>query len=151
MGGIKSPGGDKCGDVTAVVTSKRKERNLLRILIAEDDHNNAYTIREMLKYLGFNPNRIKTVENGKMCVDEARRRKYDVVLMDIIMPQMSGIEATKYLRQMNPRPYIIAVSAAVQNSDKQRCQNAGIDSYLPKPVLKEKLLAALSPLIVVVD
>lgn len=130
-----------------VVVSKKKAKSELRILIAEDDHNNAYTIREMLKYLGFNPKRIKTVENGKMCVDEARRRKYDVVLMDIVMPQMSGIEATKYLRQMNPRPYIIAVSAAVQNSDKQRCQNAGIDSYLPKPVLKEKLLAALSPLI----
>jgi CheY-like chemotaxis protein len=64
-----------------------------------------------------------------------------------LMPVMNGIEATKYLRQMNPRPYIIAVSAAVQNSDKQRCQQVGVDSYLTKPVLKEKLNAALLPLV----
>lgn len=122
-------------------------RKDLKILIAEDDSNNAYTIKEMLKYLGFSLENIKTVENGEKCVTETKRNAYDVVLMDILMPVMNGIEATKYIRQMNPRPYIIAVSAAVQNSDKQRCQQVGVDSYLTKPVLKEKLNAALLPLV----
>lgn len=129
-------------------TRVKKERNKLKILIAEDDHNNAYTIREMLKYLGFNMKRIRTVENGKQAVEEAKKHKFDVILMDIVMPIVDGLEATKFIRQLTPRPYIIAVSAAVQNSDKQRCQNVGVDGYLPKPVLKEKLLSVLYPLII---
>lgn len=126
---------------------EKKPRKDVRILIAEDDANNTYTITEMLGYLGFDKKNIKSVENGERCVAEVKKSLYDVVLMDIKMPIMDGIEATKYIRQMKRKPYIIAVSAAVQNSDKQRCQQVGIDGYLPKPVLKEKLLAALSPVI----
>ncbi len=130
----------------------KKEKENLKILIAEDDHNNAFTIKEMLTYLGFDEKNIKIVENGEKCVNEVRKASktseaYDVVLMDILMPVMNGLEATKHIRQLNPRPYIVAVSAAVQNSDKQRCQQVGVDSYLIKPVLKEKLDAVLSPLV----
>lgn len=126
---------------------KKLKRRDLKILIAEDDHNNAFTIREMLVYLGFSPENIKTVENGEKCVTEVKTAKYDVILMDILMPKMNGIEATRHIRQMNPRPYIVAVSAAVQNSDKERCQQVGVDTYLTKPVLKEKLNAALIALV----
>lgn len=139
---------DKAEILSGTPSRLKKERSKLKILIAEDDHNNAYTIREMLKYLGFNMKRIRTVENGKQAVEQAKKHKFDVILMDIVMPCLDGLEATKFIRQLTPRPYIIAVSAAVQNSDKQRCQNVGVDGYLPKPVLKEKLLAVLHPLIV---
>ena len=101
----------------------------------------------MLVNLGFSKSKITIVENGKECVDEAKLHRYDVILMDIIMPIMDGIEATKYIRQMNNPPMIIAVSAAVQDSDKARCQRVGIDGYLSKPIIKEKLNAALAPLI----
>lgn len=126
---------------------KKIKRSDLKILIAEDDHNNAFTIKEMLCYLGFNLENIKTVENGEKCVVEAKKNKYNVVLMDILMPKMNGLEATKHIRQLNPRPYIVAVSAAVQNSDKERCQQVGVDSYLTKPVLKDKLNSVLSVLV----
>lgn len=127
---------------------EKKYRKDLKILIAEDDPNNSYTIKEMLQYLGFESKNIKTVENGEKCVMEVKKDSYDVILMDILMPIMNGIEATKYIRQLNPRPYIIAVSAAVQNTDKQRCQQVGVDSYLTKPILKEKLNASLLPLVI---
>jgi hypothetical protein len=134
---------------TALNKRVKKAKNKLKILIVEDDPNNSYTIKEMLGYLGFNPVNIKTVDNGEKCIEEVKRKRYDAVLMDIIMPIMDGIEATKHIRQLhtNARPYIIAVSAAVQNSDKHRCHQVGIDGYLTKPVLKEKLEAALSPLV----
>jgi len=132
---------------TNIKKNPKKNKTDLKILIAEDDKNNSFTIKEMLFYLGFNIDNMKIVEDGQKCVAEVRKRQYDVVLMDIKMFPMDGLEATKHIRQMNPRPYIIAVSAAVQASDKQRCQQVGIDSYLAKPVLKEKLMTALTPLI----
>ena len=124
-----------------------KPKKKLRILIAEDDDVNAFTLKEMLRYLGYSSSRIRAVVNGELCVAEAQRRHYDVILMDILMPVMDGWEATKHIRQMQNRPYIIAVSAAVQNSDKAKCQEVGIDGYLAKPVLKDKLEAALAPLV----
>lgn len=133
--------------LTDITKRGRKKRKDLKILIAEDDKNNSFTIREMLFYLGFDYDNIKIVENGKECIKKVKAEQFDVVLMDIIMPKLDGLETTKYLRQFNPRPYIIAVSAAVHSSDKQRCQRVGIDSYLSKPVIKEKLEGAMSPLI----
>ena len=147
----KSAGGSKIVPslslrVTPPLSGKRLERrpkNKLRILIAEDDSRNAYTLKEMLGYLGFNPRRIKWVDNGEKCVAEARRKSYDILLLDVIMPVMDGLTVTTHIRQMKKQPYIIAVSAAVQPSDKQRCQEVGIHSYLTKPVLRDKLEAML--------
>lgn len=125
----------------------KKTKNDLKILIVEDDKNNAYTLREMLHNLGYNLSKIKTVDNGEKCVRTVKRHSYDVVLMDIVMPVMDGLEATKHIRQLPNPPYIIAVSAAVHNSDKQRCQSVGIDGYLSKPILKDRLDAALQVVI----
>lgn len=125
----------------------KKLKKNLKILIAEDDHNNAYTIKEMLGHLGYSHANMVLVENGEKAVDEAKKNRYDVILMDIVMPLMDGIEATRHIRVMANRPYIIAISAAVQNTDKQKCQQVGIDGYVSKPVIKEKLDAALYPLV----
>lgn len=143
----------KSGTETNYIVKKdsprqRKSKDKLKILIAEDDPNNSYTMKEMLTHLGFNQKRIKCVPNGQKCLEEAKKHNYDVILMDIIMPVMDGLEATKYIRLMANRPYIIAVSAAVQKSDRNRCQKAGIDGYLAKPVIKNTLEASLSHLIV---
>jgi CheY-like chemotaxis protein len=130
---------------------KKRYRRDLRILVVEDETNNGFMITEMLKHLGFS-HKIKYVDNGKKCIDEVQRcintdEAYDVVLMDIIMPVMDGIEAVKHLRQLHRRPYIIITSAVVQNSEKERCQQLGVDGYLTKPILKENLYVVLKPLI----
>jgi signal transduction histidine kinase/CheY-like chemotaxis protein len=136
------------------ITKKKslKSRSRLKILVAEDDSRNAYTIKEMLINLGYKKRNITIVDNGEACISSVLKHKdeesrFDVVLMDIIMPIMDGLQASCIIkRQPNP-PMIIAVSAAVQPSDKTKCQNAGIDGYLAKPLMKEKLDAALSPLV----
>lgn len=117
----------------------------LKILVAEDEKNNAFTIMEMLNNMGFII--CERVENGKDCIEKVKTEKWDVVLMDIRMPIMDGIEATRHIRAAKNPPYIIAISAGVLNSDKERCQTAGIDAYLPKPITKESLKVALAPLI----
>ncbi len=127
---------------------KMKYRDKLNILVAEDNAQNIFTIREMLTNLKYNKKRITIVENGKECVEEAKRKRYDVILMDLLMPILSGFEAAKHIRQMENCPMIIAVSAAVQDSDKANCQKIGFDGYLAKPIInKSELDAALSPLI----
>nr|QBK86013.1 MAG: uncharacterized protein LCMAC101_06080 [Marseillevirus LCMAC101] len=127
---------------------RKKYRDKLNILVAEDNPQNIFTIREMLINLGYNKKRITIVKNGKECVEEAKRKLYDAILMDLLMPILSGFEATKHIRQMDNPPMIIAISAAVQDSDKASCQRAGFDGYLSKPILnKDKIDAALSPLV----
>jgi CheY-like chemotaxis protein len=67
--------------------------------------------------------------------------------MDIIMPRMDGIQASQIIKRLPSPPMIIAVSAAVQDSDKSRWQRAGIDGYLSKPIVREKLESVLSPML----
>lgn len=129
------------------VVRKRKFKKNLRILIAEDDSYNAYACKEMLCNIGFEAENIQTVPDGQKCVDKVKTEQFDVVLMDLVMPIMDGYEATRYIRQMKTPPFIIAISAAVQASDREKCQAVGIDCYLSKPLLRESLAEALSPLI----
>jgi signal transduction histidine kinase/CheY-like chemotaxis protein len=126
---------------------KKKSKKKLKILIAEDDHYNRFTIREMLLSLKYNKENIVIVENGIECVQESEKNSYDVILMDIIMPVMDGLEASKIIKRLKNPPIIIAVSAAVQPSDKSKCQGVGIDGYLSKPIIIDKLEGSLKPLI----
>lgn len=149
------------------LSKKKKTKKHLHILIAEDDLMNQYTIKEFLLKLGYTDKNITMVENGKECVDIVKKtsneklkesskslsplsekpKKFDIILMDIKMPVMDGIEATRHIRQLPEHPYIIAVSASVQASDKQKCQNVGIDGYLTKPIEIDKLEAILTQFI----
>ena len=128
-------------------TKKGKPRRKLKILIAEDNKLNAYTLKEMLKSLHFKSRNITIVEDGEKCVEESKRNSYDVILMDIIMPLMDGLEASKIIFEFPNPPVIIATSAAVLNSDKAKCQKIGLNAYLEKPITKDRLNAALLPLI----
>jgi len=126
---------------------KKKPRRRLKILIAEDNTYNAYTLKELLLNLGFKEDNITTVSDGKACVEETKRKTYDVILMDILMPVMDGVEASVKILQEPSPPMIIAASAAVMNTDKARCQEVGISGYLEKPITKDKLEVALLPLV----
>jgi signal transduction histidine kinase/CheY-like chemotaxis protein len=126
---------------------KKKSKKNLKILIAEDDHYNRFTIKEMLTSLGYSEKNITIVENGLDCLKEVEKKSYDVILMDIVMPVMDGLESSKRIKRLKNPPIIIAVSAAVQPSDKSKCQGVGIDGYLSKPIIIDKLETSLKPLI----
>jgi len=88
----------------------------------------------------------ETVVNGHEAVTAVQEDTYDVVLMDVQMPEMDGLEATRRLREERPpdaQPFIIALTASVMKEDRQRCQEAGMDGFLSKPVRKDELARAL--------
>jgi CheY-like chemotaxis protein len=86
------------------------------------------------------------VGNGREALDAVLRQSYDVVLMDIHMPEMDGLEATRRIRTQVPadrQPYIVAVTASALISDREACAAAGMDDYLPKPVRPDDLATIL--------
>jgi CheY-like chemotaxis protein len=106
----------------------------LRILAAEDNVLNQKLICKMLEQLGH---RVTTVGHGEEVLDALQRQSYDVVLMDVQMPQMDGLAATKHIRQQGTSaddPYIIAMTGHVSDEDKDACFNAGMNAYLTKPI-----------------
>lgn len=124
---------------------RKKAKKDLKILGAEDNNVNAVTLKEFLEYYGVPKKNITIVKNGEECVKKAERNKYDIILMDVKMPVMDGITATKIIKQkvINPPP-IYAVSAAVQDTDKAKCQSAGFDGFIPKPIKMGKLYSTLN-------
>ena len=107
----------------------------LKVLVAEDNIINQKLIVKILSQLGYQSD---VVSNGIEAIDELKRVRYDLVFMDVQMPEMDGIEATKYIVQnwnSEERPFIIAMTANVLQGDKEKCINAGMDDYLSKPVI----------------
>ncbi len=119
-------------------------RNPLRILIAEDNAVNQRVIRQFLKRMGYMAD---AVANGLEVLDALRKRHYDVVLMDVQMPEMDGLEATRRIREdfgVGHQPYIVAITANATRRDKEVCLQAGMDDYISKPVRIPELEAALA-------
>jgi len=114
----------------------------LRILVAEDNLVNQKVTRQQLHRLGY---RVDIVADGHEVVDALGRQPYDVVLMDVQMPGMDGLEATRRIVEgaVDTRPYIIAMTASAMKEDRQRCFDAGMDDYVAKPVDTEALAEAL--------
>jgi signal transduction histidine kinase/ActR/RegA family two-component response regulator len=116
----------------------------LRILVAEDNPVNQKFIDYVLKKLGYD---ITMVNNGLQVVEVADPASFDVVLMDVQMPELDGLEATMILRQRHGAlPYIVALTANAMNEDRNRCLSIGMDDYMAKPmkleVIKEVLKKA---------
>lgn len=115
----------------------------LRLLLAEDNAVNQKVAIRMLNKLGI---RADIAANGLEVLQAIERQTYDIVLMDIQMPEMDGIEATMAIRQRWPaeeRPRIIALTAHALEGDRQRCIDAGMDDYISKPMRIEELIVAL--------
>jgi CheY-like chemotaxis protein len=105
----------------------------LRILLAEDNISNQKTMLLMLRKLGYLAD---AVTNGQEALQALEKRPYDVILMDIKMPEMNGLVATKHIREKWPEngPKIVALTAYALPGDEKRCLEAGMDAYLSKPV-----------------
>ena len=104
----------------------------LRVLVAEDNPLNQTLICALLKRLGITPD---LVEDGEAALDLLASRPYDLVLMDVQMPRLDGISATRELRKMHlaHQPRVIAVTANVLDDERAACMEAGVDEFLGKP------------------
>ena len=115
----------------------------LRLLLAEDNEVNQKVTLRMLNKLGI---RADIAANGLEVLQALERQPYDIVLMDIQMPEMDGLEAAKFIRQRWPgeeSPHIIALTAHALEGDRQRCLDAGMNDYISKPMRIEELIGAL--------
>ena len=115
----------------------------LRVLLAEDNIINQKVMLRMLNKLGYSAD---VAFNGREVLQALERQPYDVILMDIQMPEMDGFEATRAIRKLwaSPdQPKIIAITAYALEGDREKCLEAGMDDYISKPVKMEDLLAVL--------
>ncbi|MFE4105434.1 hybrid sensor histidine kinase/response regulator [Almyronema epifaneia] len=126
------------------------QRLPLRILIAEDNRVNQQLVLQILAKLGY---RADIVGNGLEVLEALQRQTYDVVLMDVHMPEMDGLEATQIICQrftLAQRPRIIAMTANAMQGDREKCLSAGMNDYVSKPINIPALVEALeqcSPLL----
>ncbi|TNE46284.1 MAG: PAS domain S-box protein [Deltaproteobacteria bacterium] len=126
-------------DIEGVVT-----KNVLgRVLVVEDNKVNQKVARWLLQKLGYH---VEVAENGKEAIVMVQMNEYHAILMDCQMPVMDGYQATREIRQLEGKrgkSVIIAMTAEALRGERERCLEAGMDDYLPKPVNLEKLQATL--------
>lgn len=113
------------------------------ILVAEDNVVNQKLIRSVLAKLGYDAD---VSANGIEAIEEVKRKSYDIVFMDIVMPVMNGLEATKRIRLLNldPPPKIVAMTANAMEEDRRNCLTAGMDDYISKPINFDELIRILT-------
>jgi CheY-like chemotaxis protein len=124
--------------------------HMLKILVAEDNRINQQVILRLLKKIGYEAD---LVNNGKEAVERLRIQEYNLVLMDLEMPEMDGLTATQLINQEWPqntqdiyriRPWIVALTAYATEEDRERCREAGMNGYLTKPIRLPELERTLT-------
>jgi CheY-like chemotaxis protein len=118
------------------------KRHPLRILLAEDNAVNQKLALRILERLGY---RADIASNGLEAIESIERQPYDVILMDVQMPEMDGLEATRQIIAKWPdkHPRIIGLTANALEGDREQCLAAGMADYISKPIRVEELIAAL--------
>ena len=140
----------KAGKQAVEVTERTEKQTELRpkahILVAVDVPENRLLDELLLQKAGY---RVTTCCNGKEAVELAQKQKFDVILMDLKMPVMNGLDATEIIKSqgLNANTNIIAMTASSMKSDKLLCAEAGCDDYIAKPINKDLLLRKIERLI----
>jgi signal transduction histidine kinase/ActR/RegA family two-component response regulator len=126
----------------AVADHSLVRRRPLRILLAEDDLVGQHVMLALLAHLGYQAD---VAFNGKEVLEALDSQPYDLVLMDIRMPEIDGLETTRRIRQLPPvrQPHILALTAYAMTGDRERCLAAGMDGFISKPVKLDQLEEAL--------
>lgn len=147
---IQTLGGTERTYDSALIKEDREEidpemgkNHPLTILLAEDNAINQKIATAILERLGY---RADIAANGLEAVDALRRRKYDVVFMDVQMPEMDGLDASRTIRSsfgIEEQPRIVAMTANAMQGDREECLAAGMDDYVSKPIIVPDLVAAL--------
>lgn len=123
------------------ITEDFAQKNPLKILVAEDNLINQKLITILLGKLGY---KATVAYNGREVLELMEKERFDTILMDVQMPDIDGLEATKLIRGKEiSQPYIIALTANAMQEDKEECLEAGMNDYLSKPVKPEMLMKAL--------
>ena len=120
------------------------DASTLRILVAEDNVVNQKVVVQLLKRLGFES--VMVVHNGSMALNAVLVKSFDVVLMDLQMPEMDGLQAAREICRQLPqanRPRLVALTANALKGDREMCLAAGMDDYLSKPLRLDELQRAL--------
>src|SRR5690606_6178640 len=132
----------------AVETIDGSILNGLKILLVDDNEDNRIVCRDTLESKA--DVQITEAVNGKDAVEKAAQGVFDIILMDVQMPEMDGYEATRHIRQHFPSPKneipIIALTASVIRSDLDKCREAGMNDYVPKPFSPAQLFKTIAQL-----
>lgn len=124
----------------AADSGEKSSREPMRVLVVEDNPVNMRVARTVVERLGHH---VTSAWNGREAVEQSREQKFDLILMDVQMPEMDGVEATAALRRAEAgtarHVRIIAMTACATREDEQRCLAAGMDGYLSKPISPRQL------------
>jgi PAS domain S-box-containing protein len=140
--------GNRSGSGGVVVQARHEDRPIaeeipLSVLLAEDNAVNQKVALRFLERMGYNAD---AVGNGLEVINAFQTRSYDLVLMDLQMPEMDGLEASRQIRRTLPadrQPKIIALTANAMQGDREICLDAGMDDYISKPVKMHEIVAAI--------
>jgi signal transduction histidine kinase/DNA-binding response OmpR family regulator len=126
----------------AAAADRREPLAALNILLAEDNSVNRLVAQRMLARLGY---RVDSVADGNEAVEAVQRRAFDVILMDVQMPSLDGLAATRQIRGKSgiTQPWIIAMTANAMTGDREACLGAGMNDYITKPIKLQELQQAL--------
>jgi CheY-like chemotaxis protein len=128
--------------VKASMDAEMAMQHPLRILLAEDNAVNQKLAIRILERMGY---RADIASNGLEAVESIQRQVYDVILMDVQMPEMDGLDATRSIRKLTEvtQPHIIAMTANAMEGDREMCMAAGMNDYISKPIRVNELVDAL--------
>jgi CheY-like chemotaxis protein len=107
-----------------------------KILVADDYPINLELVKDMLELMKCS---VDTAETGTEALNLYKKNKYDIIFMDIQMPELDGYEVTKKIREQNDKTIIIAITANALSGDKEKCLKAGMNDYVSKPIKGEDL------------
>jgi hypothetical protein len=112
----------------------------LRVLVVDDNAINRLVAQRLLDRSGCS---VEVAVDGRAAIETLERREFDVVLMDVHMPEFDGLQVTRRIRESNQRLRIIGVSASAESEDVKSCRDAGMNDFLAKPMTRERLLETL--------